>query len=193
VLWFLERRRARSSCSVRCRWYDWRRPLSRSAVLFTTLWHYRELSDERYAYHIQFEFWLLRRLTPTVTHRTPPVLRRRQSFRRCRLLRSCSNASAAQRLLLAASYIFLVTFSVFYTMLQTPLSESADRGRRNDVNILSSLFSESQCILYRRNKTWITSSCCVLMTPEIQCTMQTIQRIKHILRHEDFLHAITKE
>jgi len=35
-------------------------------------------------------------------------------FRLCCLLRSCYNASAAQRLLLAASYIFLVTLSVFY-------------------------------------------------------------------------------
>jgi len=75
----LERRRARSSCSVCCRWYDWRRPLSRSAVQFATLWHCRELFDERYAHHIQFEFWLLQRLTPAVTDRPPTVLRCQQS------------------------------------------------------------------------------------------------------------------
>jgi len=38
----------------------------------------------------------------------------RSPFCRCRLLRGCYNASAAQRLLLAASYVFLVTFSVLY-------------------------------------------------------------------------------
>jgi len=37
------------------------------------LWHCRELSDERYAHHIQFEFWLLRRLTPAVTDRPPSL------------------------------------------------------------------------------------------------------------------------
>jgi len=51
--------------------------------------------------------------------RPSPTVRRLSNdasspFRRCRLLRCCSNASAAQRLLLAASYIFLVTFSVLY-------------------------------------------------------------------------------
>jgi len=74
-----ERRRARSSCSVCCGWYDWRRPLSRSTVLFATLRHCRELSDERYAHHIQFEFWLLGRLKPAVTDRLPFALRRQQS------------------------------------------------------------------------------------------------------------------
>jgi len=44
MLWILERCRAHSSCSVGCGWYDWRRPLSRSAVPFHTLWHYRKLS-----------------------------------------------------------------------------------------------------------------------------------------------------
>jgi len=67
------------SACVCCGWYDWRRPLSRSAALFATLWHCRELSDEQYAHHIQFEYWLLRRLTPAVTDRPPPVLRRQQS------------------------------------------------------------------------------------------------------------------
>jgi len=80
VLWILQRRRARSSCSVCCGWCDWRRPLSRSAVLFATLWHCRELSYEWYAHHIQFEFWLLRRLTPAVTDHPPPDLRRQQSI-----------------------------------------------------------------------------------------------------------------
>jgi len=52
-------------------------------------------------------------------------------FRRCRLLRSCYNASAAQRLLLAASYIFLVTFSLLYYATDSffpivPLSISLD-------------------------------------------------------------------
>jgi len=52
-------------------------------------------------------------------------------FHRCRLLRSCHNASAAQRLLLAASYIFLVTFSVLYYATDSffptvPLSISLD-------------------------------------------------------------------
>jgi len=70
------RRRARSWCNVCCGWYDWRRPLSRPAVLFATPWHCRELSDEWYAHHIQFEFWLLRRLTPAVTDRPPtPAVR----------------------------------------------------------------------------------------------------------------------
>jgi len=36
------------------------------------------------------------------------------SFRRCSLLRSCHDTSAALRLLLAVSYVFLVTFSVLY-------------------------------------------------------------------------------
>jgi len=49
-----------------------------------------------------------RKLTPDVIDRPPTVLRRQQS------VPSCYNASAAQRLLLAASYIFLVTFSVLY-------------------------------------------------------------------------------
>jgi len=49
------------------------KPLSRPTALFVTLWHYSELSEERYAHHIQFEFWLLRRLTPAVI---APVLRR---------------------------------------------------------------------------------------------------------------------
>jgi len=70
---------ARSSCTVCCGWYDWWRPLSRSAVLFATLWHCRELSDERYAHHIQFEFWVLQQLTPVVTDRPKTVLRRQQS------------------------------------------------------------------------------------------------------------------
>jgi len=98
ALWVLERRRARRSRSVCCErsfgdsrwewewvteWYDWRRPgassLSRFTVFFATLWHCRELSDERYADHIQFKYWLLRRLTPGITDRSPPDLRRQQS------------------------------------------------------------------------------------------------------------------
>jgi len=95
VLWILERRRARSSCSVCCGWYDWRRPLSRSAVLFATLWHCRELSDERYTHHIQFEFWLLRRLTPVVTDRPPPVLRRQQFVPSVSSTTPCANLQTA--------------------------------------------------------------------------------------------------
>jgi len=94
---------------------DWRRPLSRSAGLFATLWHWRELSDEPYAHHNQVEFWLLRRLTPAVTDRSPPVLRRQQSV---------SSVSSTTQLLqcvccsaLAASYIWW--HSRFHTMLQT--------------------------------------------------------------------------
>jgi len=74
--------------------------VSRSAVLFATLWH---LTNDT-----------LRRLTPAVTDRPPPSYDASSPFRRCRLLHSCSNASSAQRLLLAASYICLVTFSVLY-------------------------------------------------------------------------------
>jgi len=52
-------------------------------------------------------------------------------FHQCCLLRSCYNASAAQRLLLAASYICLVTFSVLYYVTDSffpivPLSISLD-------------------------------------------------------------------
>jgi len=42
-VWVLERRRAQSSCSVCCGWYDWRRPLNRSTLLFATLWRCQEL------------------------------------------------------------------------------------------------------------------------------------------------------
>jgi len=56
-----------------------------------------------------------RRPLPTVRR---PSYDASSPFRRCRLLRSCSNASAAQRMLLAASYIFW-WHSRFYTMLQT--------------------------------------------------------------------------
>jgi len=40
---------------------------------------HRELSNERYDDHIQFKSWLLRRLTPGITDRSPSVLRRQQS------------------------------------------------------------------------------------------------------------------
>jgi len=98
ALWVLERRRTRKSRSMCCEgsfgdsrwewewvteWHDWRSlgasPLSRSAVFFATPWHYRESSDERYADHILFKYWLLRRLTPGITDRSPSVLLRQQS------------------------------------------------------------------------------------------------------------------
>jgi len=60
-----------------------------------------------------------RRPSPTVRR---PSYDASSPFRRYRLLRSCHNASAAQHLLLAASYIFLATFSDFYTMLHTSFS-----------------------------------------------------------------------
>jgi len=109
--------RARSSWGVCCMWYDWWRLLSWSAVLSATLWHCQELSDERYAHHIQFEFWLLRRLTLAVTDRSPPVLRCQHSVPSVSstmllLQRVCCSVLAAS--LLAASYIFLLTFSVLY-------------------------------------------------------------------------------
>jgi len=97
---------ARSSCSVCCGSYDWRRPLSRSAVLFATLWHYQGLSDERHAHHNQFEFWLLRRLTPAVIDHSPPILRRQQSVPSFVVY----YAVVSMRLL----RIFLATFSVLY-------------------------------------------------------------------------------
>jgi len=116
VLWILERRRARSSFSVCSGWYGWQRPLSRSAVLFATLWHWRELSDERYAHHIQFEFWLLRWLTLDVTDRpTMPAVRS------VGVVYYTINTT---RLLLSACCLSLATsfwwHSRFYTMLQTP-------------------------------------------------------------------------
>jgi len=101
--------------------HDWWRPLSRSAVLFATLWHCRELSDEWFTHHIQFEFWLLRRLTPAITDRPPPILWCQQSVPSVsstkQLLQCvCCSASAAQRLLLATSFWW---HSWFCTMLQT--------------------------------------------------------------------------
>jgi len=47
-------------------------------LFFVTTWHCRQLSDERYADHIQLKYWLLR-LTPDISDRSPPVLRRQQS------------------------------------------------------------------------------------------------------------------
>jgi len=54
---------------------------------------------------------IVRRPSPTARR---PSYDASSHFRRCRLLRSCHNASAAQCLLLAASYVFLVTFSILY-------------------------------------------------------------------------------
>jgi len=60
--------------------YDWRSPgaslVSHSTVFFATLWHCRVLSDKWYADHIQFKYWLLRRLTPGTIDQSPPVLQR---------------------------------------------------------------------------------------------------------------------
>jgi len=138
VLWVLERRRAQSSCSVCCEgwfeesrwewewvteWYDWRRPgarpLSRSAVFFTTPWHCRGLSNERYADHIQFKYWLLRRLMPGITDRSPLALRRQQFVSSLSSTTPCHDASAALRLLLVASSVFWVTFSVVYYVIDS--------------------------------------------------------------------------
>jgi len=90
-----------------------------------------KLSDERYTYHIQFEFWLLRWLTPAVTDRLPSVLRCQQSVPSVWSTMQCSNVSAAHRLLLAASYICLVTFLFLYYVIVSfsptvPLSISLD-------------------------------------------------------------------
>jgi len=69
-----------------------------------------------------------RQPSPTVRR---PSYHASSPFRWCRLLSSCSNTSAAQCLLLAASYIFLVTFSVLYYVTDylfpiVPLSISLD-------------------------------------------------------------------
>jgi len=113
-LWLLERCRAQILCSVCCerlfgdlqwkwewvtKWYDYwsphANPLSLSAVFFATIWHCRELSDERYADHIQFKYWLLQWLTPRTTDRSPPVLRRHQPVLLSTTL--CHDASAVCR------------------------------------------------------------------------------------------------
>jgi len=65
--------------------------VSWSAVLIATLWHCRELSDERYAHHSQCDFWVLQRLTPAVTDRPPPVLRRHQSVSSVPSTTPCAN------------------------------------------------------------------------------------------------------
>jgi len=55
-------------------WVIWlTKTLSRSVVLFATLWHCRELSDERYARHSQCKFWMLWQLTPAVTVARPTI------------------------------------------------------------------------------------------------------------------------
>jgi len=105
---------------VCCEWYNWRRPLSRSAVLFTTLWHCRKLSDERYAHHIQFEFWLLRRLTPAVTDRPPTVLQRQQSVPSVSsttqlLQRVCCSLAACRQLHLFGGILgFILCYILFF-------------------------------------------------------------------------------
>jgi len=110
-------------------WYDWHKPLSQSAVLFSisTPWHCRELSDEWYAQHIQLKFWVLQ-MTPAVTDRSQPVLRCQQS-----VLSVSSTTQLSQHVCcsLAASYIFLLTFSVLYYVTDSffpivPLSISID-------------------------------------------------------------------
>jgi len=68
---------------------------ARSAVLFATLWHCRELSDKWYAHHIQFEFWVLWRLTPAVTDRSLPVLRCQQSVPSVPSTTLCANVLTA--------------------------------------------------------------------------------------------------
>jgi len=103
-----------------------------SCCAVATLWHWREMSDERCAHHIQFEFWLLWRC---------PSYDASRPFWRCRLLCSCSNASAAQRLLIAASYICLVTFSVLYYVtdfffLIVPLSIFLDTVLSHNYHII---------------------------------------------------------
>jgi len=136
VLWVLERRWARSCvvCAVMdrletCCQIGCKSPsdttgevlvLVRWVVLlciFATQWHCRELSDERYADHSQFKYWLQQRLTPGITDRSPLVLRRQQSV--LSLSSTCHDASAALRLLLVASYVFLVTFSVLYYVIDS--------------------------------------------------------------------------
>jgi len=114
VLWILERRRAQSSCNVCCEWYDWRRPwvnllccsphcnTAESCLANDTLTTFSSSSD-------CYDDW--RR--PSLTVRRPSYDASSPS-RRCRLLRSYHNASAALRLLPAARYIFLVAFSVSY-------------------------------------------------------------------------------
>jgi len=57
-----------------------------------------------------------RRPSPTVRR---PSYDASSPFRRCRLLCSYHNASASQRLLAAASYTFLVTFSVLYYVIDS--------------------------------------------------------------------------
>jgi len=119
VLWVLERGRTRSSCSVCCEWYDWRRLVlvrCRSTV-FATPWHCRELSDERYADHIQFKYtdcyddW--RQASPTVCRpsydansppSTTPLPRR-----------TCCPATVACRY----SSVFWITFSVLYYVIDS--------------------------------------------------------------------------
>jgi len=79
VLSLGEKSWARSSRSMCCGWYNWRRSLSQSTVLFAALWHCRELSDEWYYDHIPFKFWLLWQLMLAVPDRSPPILRCQQS------------------------------------------------------------------------------------------------------------------
>jgi len=69
--------------------------VSRSAVLFATLWHCRELSGKRYAHRLQFEFWLLWQLTPAVTDRLLPVLRCQQSVPSVPSTTPCANVPTA--------------------------------------------------------------------------------------------------
>jgi len=93
VLWVLERRRYRAVCAVRDRLETRGESGSESSsdttgevlvlvrwvflLFFATPWPCCELS-ERCADHIQFKYWLLGRLTPGITDRSLPVLRRQQ-------------------------------------------------------------------------------------------------------------------
>jgi len=97
MLWILERRRARSSCSVCCEgsfddsrwergwvteWYNWRNPGASPLSHSTSFLPHRDtavscLTNDTLT--IQFKYWLLWRLTPDMTDRSPPVLRHQQS------------------------------------------------------------------------------------------------------------------
>jgi len=104
-----------------------------------------------------------RRPSPTVRR---PSYNASSPFRRCRLLRSCHNTSAAQRLLLAASYIFLVTFSVLYYgtlfFFVVPLSISQD-----------TVLSHNYCI-----------TPAVIVIFWFQSCLVTISRFPHVLTAE---------
>jgi len=88
-----------------------------------------------------------RRPSPTVRR---PSYDASSPFRRCRLLRSCSNASSAQRLLLAASYISVLCYATDLFFLIVPLSISLDTVLSHNYRItcvIKVLFWFQSCLL----------------------------------------------